>query len=80
MSGLVSDYPDNSAKCGNTGKSFYIKPNDEHNLLRPETVESLFILYQYGDLQKIQSIEYGVGKYLKHFKSTVKSRLVVIRQ
>ena len=40
------DNPDNSAKCGNTGKSFYIKPNDEHNLLRPETVESSFILWR----------------------------------
>jgi hypothetical protein len=40
------DNPDNSAKCGNTGKSFYIKPNGEHNLLRPETVESLYILWR----------------------------------
>ena len=38
--------PNNSKKCGNTGKDFYIKPNDEHNLLRPETVESLFILWR----------------------------------
>ena len=32
-------------KCKD-GKAFYIKPNDEHNLLRPETVESLFILWR----------------------------------
>jgi len=29
---------------GNT--DIYVKPNDAHNLLRPETVESLFILYR----------------------------------
>jgi len=33
--------------CTNcTYNSFYIKRNDEHNLLRPETVESLFVLWR----------------------------------
>ena len=34
-----------NSKCKD-GQAFYIKPNDEHNLLRPETVESLFILWR----------------------------------
>lgn len=28
------------------GEDMYVKPADEHNLLRPETVESLFLLYR----------------------------------
>lgn len=27
-------------------REMYVKPNDAHNLLRPETAESLFIMYR----------------------------------
>lgn len=34
------------------GGDFYIKPNDKHNLQRPETVETLYILYKItGDIK-----------------------------
>jgi mannosyl-oligosaccharide alpha-1,2-mannosidase len=41
---IMFDCPGGQCKGGK--KDFYIKPNDEHNLLRPETLESLFILWR----------------------------------
>eukprot|EP01025_Chloroclados_australasicus_P066063 TRINITY_DN9036_c1_g1_i2.p1 TRINITY_DN9036_c1_g1~~TRINITY_DN9036_c1_g1_i2.p1 ORF type:complete len:917 (-),score=101.02 TRINITY_DN9036_c1_g1_i2:320-2995(-) len=42
---LEGDYPkEHSVDIG--GGDFVIKPRDAHNLLRPETVESLFIMYR----------------------------------
>ncbi|PQQ20422.1 hypothetical protein Pyn_32703 [Prunus yedoensis var. nudiflora] len=43
-----------------------IKPADRHNLLRPETVESLFVLYR---ITRIQNIVNGVGRFLKHLRN-----------
>ena len=47
---IMFDCP--GGKCKGGKKDFYIKPNDEHNLLRPETLESLFILWRVTHKQK----------------------------
>ena len=31
------------------GNDFWTKPRDRHYLLRPETVESFFVLYRFGE-------------------------------
>ena len=57
-----------SSKCKD-GKAFYIKRNDEHNLLRPETVESLFILWR---LTKDQKYRVWGWKIFKSFQKYCK--------
>lgn len=39
---------------GGSGPDVLVKPADRHNLLRPETVESLFYLYRFTGQQKYQ--------------------------
>ena len=50
-------------------KDFTIKPNDRHNLQRPETVESLFILYRLTGDKKYREIGYEIFKnFMKYTK------------
>jgi len=50
-------------------KDFYVKPNDAHYLLRPETVESLFYLYYFSGNKTYQDwgwqIFQGIETYTK---------------
>lgn len=44
--------PDHRGTTWSSGGDFYIKPNDKHNLQRPETVETLYYLYKItGDIK-----------------------------
>ena len=50
-------------------KDFTIKPNDRHNLQRPETVESLFILYRLTGDKKYREMGYEIFKnFMKYTK------------
>ena len=40
-------------------KDFYVKPNDAHYLLRPETVESLFYLYYFSGILLLLYISFS---------------------
>ena len=44
--GHSEEGPDGGNKSSKYVHDIIIKPADRHNLLRPETVESLFILYR----------------------------------
>lgn len=39
-------------------EDIYVKPADAHNLLRPETVESLFILYRVTSVSQIPFVTF----------------------
>jgi len=57
-----------NTESGST-KDFYVKPNDAHYLLRPETVESLFYLYYFSGNKTYQDwgwqIFQGIETYTK---------------
>ena len=50
-------------------EDFYVKPNDSHYLLRPETIESLFYLYYFTGNKTYQDwgwkIFQGIEKYTR---------------
>lgn len=48
---------------------FHIKPADRHNLQRPETVESLFVLYRLTGDEKYRQYGYEIfNSFMKHTK------------
>jgi mannosyl-oligosaccharide alpha-1,2-mannosidase len=60
-----SDLPPPTAKPSPDGKymqDFHIKPLDRHNLLRPETVESLFTLYRVTGDEKYREWGWNIFK------------------
>lgn len=50
--GNSEEGPDGGNRSSNYRHDIIIHPADRHNLLRPETVESLFILYRITEDQK----------------------------
>lgn len=46
LQGDTEEGPDGGNKSSKYINDIIIKPLDRHNLLRPETVESLFVLYR----------------------------------
>lgn len=57
---------DGGNKSSEYENDIIIKPADRHNLLRPETVESLFILYRITKDPKYAFIIFGII-FLVHF-------------
>lgn len=58
-------------------KDFHIRPNDKHNLQRPETVESLYYLYKLTGDEKYRKWGYEIFQsFVKYSKVTTKSGLV----
>ncbi|CAK7893174.1 endoplasmic reticulum mannosyl-oligosaccharide 1,2-alpha-mannosidase [[Candida] anglica] len=54
---------------GRKNEDFYIKPADRHNLQRPETVESLFILYRLTKDEKYRQWGYEIFQnFVEHTK------------
>ena len=47
-------------------QDFYVKPNDAHYLLRPETVESLFYLYYFSGNKTYQDWGWQIFQVLKN--------------
>lgn len=48
-------------------EDLYVKDNDAHNLLRPETVESLFVLWRLTGDNKYREMGYEIFKAFEHY-------------
>ncbi|PSR98688.1 Mannosyl-oligosaccharide 1,2-alpha-mannosidase [Actinidia chinensis var. chinensis] len=69
MKGHSEEGPDGGNKSSKYVHDIIIKPADRHNLLRPETVESLFILYRITEDPKYREWGWEIFKaFEKHTK------------
>ncbi|GFS36479.1 alpha-mannosidase 3 [Actinidia rufa] len=69
MEGHSEEGPDGGNKSSKYVRDIIIKPADRHNLLRPETVESLFVLYRITEDPKYREWGWAIFKaFEKHTK------------
>ncbi|PSS04900.1 Mannosyl-oligosaccharide 1,2-alpha-mannosidase [Actinidia chinensis var. chinensis] len=69
MEGHSEEGPDGGNKSSKYVHDIIIKPADRHNLLRPETVESLFVLYRITEDPKYREWGWAIFKaFEKHTK------------